>query len=172
MNKHVSHRINSQLQPLLAAFRNRIVNIDYPKQFIYIMKIASLATAALWLSAASHACLLPEELGQESFKGQDTILRRQNSNNHGVPIGTGDRFEGGAKFPRGLGTQPKGTFLGNILSLKEVESAFKGLQKEYGFQTFEAPIKTHENRTIYGGKLGNKADCRDRYSVYLQAGLQ
>ena len=136
------------------------------------MKFTSSAAAALCISALSNACLLPEELGLDSYEGQKVVLRRQNNNNHGHPIGTGDRFEGGAKFPRGLGTQPKGTSLGPILSLKEVESAFKGLQKEYGFQTFEAPIKTYENRTIYGGKLGSKADCRNRYAIYLQAGLQ
>lgn len=135
------------------------------------MKLNTSTAVILLTAAFSNACLLP---GESLAVGEveKSVMRRQNNNNHGHAIGTGDRFEGGAKFPRGLGTQPPGTKLGAILSLKEIESAFKGLVKEYGFQTFTAPIKTFENRTVYGGRLGTKADCRNRYAIYLQAGLQ
>ena len=102
---------------------------------------------------------------------EQLLIKRQSNNNTGLAIGTGDRFEGGKKFPRGLGTQAPGTDLGSILSVKEVESAFLGLAKEYGFETFTTPYKTYENATIFGGKLGG-SKCRDKHAVFLNAAIQ
>jgi len=135
------------------------------------MKFTSSAAAALCLATITNACLLPEESPRFDHLQEQLILKRQANNNTGLAIGKGDRFDGGKKFPRGLGTQAPGTVLGEILSLKEIESAFQGLAKEYGFETFETPHKTFEKRTVWGGKIGG-AKCRDKHAAYFNAGLQ
>lgn len=135
------------------------------------MKFTSSAAAALCLSTLGNACLLPEESPRlEGVQTEQLLLKRQSNNDTGLAIGKGDRFEGGKKFPRGLGTQAPETVLGEILSLREIESAFKGLAKEYGFETFQTPHKTFEKRTVWGGKIGAK--CRDKHAAYFNAGLQ
>lgn len=132
----------------------------------------SFVAAALCLSAVSNACILPEESPRfDAIQAEQMLIRRQANNNTGLAIGGGDRFDSGKKFPRGLGTQAPDTVLGEILSLKEIESAFKGLAKEYGFETFQTPHKTFENRTVWGGKIGG-AKCRDKQAAYFNAGLQ
>lgn len=135
------------------------------------MKFTSSAAAALCLATITNACLLPEESPRFDHLQEQLILKRQANNNTGLAIGKGDRFDGGKKFPRGLGTQAPETVLGEILSLKEIESAFQGLAKEYGFETFETPHKTFEKRTVWGGKIGG-AKCRDKHAAYFNAGLQ
>lgn len=134
------------------------------------MKFSS--AAILGLAALAKACLLPEEDGRlGAMESEQRMIRRQANNNTGLAIGTGDRFEAGKKFPRGLGTQAPGTDLGPILSVVEIESAFKGLAKEYGFETFTSPYKTYENRSIFGGKL-SISRCRDSHAVFLNAAIQ
>ncbi|RYP47581.1 hypothetical protein DL768_006367 [Monosporascus sp. mg162] len=88
--------------------------------------------------------------------------------NTGRPIGTGDSFEGGKLFPHGLGSQPNGSDLGSILSTTGIHSAFRGLAREYGFETFTTPYRTHENATIFGGNGGQNNDA---YHVYLNAAI-
>ena len=134
------------------------------------MKFAFSASAALYLAVVGNACLLPEESPRFDHLQEQLLLKRQ-ANNTGLMVGKGDRFDGGKKFPRGLGTQAADTVLGEILSLREIESAFKGLAKEYGFETFQAPHKTFEKRIVWGGKIGG-AKCRDKHAVYFNAGLQ
>ena len=60
-----------------------------------------------------------------------------------------------------------------IVSVKEIESAFKGLAKEYGFETFEAPYPTYENATIFGGIIGGGGGgaCPEAYRVFLNAAI-
>src|SRR5689334_6687146 len=101
------------------------------------MKFSSTTLSLLGLAPFAQACLEDHEF----IKGAKPLARRQGNN--GYPIGTGDRFEGGNKFPRGLGTQPAGTEIPSIMSVQEVGSALKGLAKEYGFETFESPYKTY-----------------------------
>ncbi|EON61550.1 hypothetical protein W97_00765 [Coniosporium apollinis CBS 100218] len=113
----------------------------------------SRAASFLCLAPLAHACLLPEESAHESVG----VVRRQTTNNTGIPIGKADRFNDGTIAPRGLGTQPPGTDLGTLLSVKEIESAFRGLAKEYSFETFASPFKTYENATIFGGKIGGNS---------------
>lgn len=134
------------------------------------MKFSS--AALLGLSVLANACILPEESGAlGALEIEQVLIKRQANNNTGLAIGTGDRFQGGKKFPRGLGTQARGTDLGPILSVKEIESAFKGLAKEYGFETFTTPYKTYEKASIFGGKIGGKK-CRDSHAVFLNAAIQ
>jgi hypothetical protein len=137
------------------------------------MKLSTPAAATLYLAALGSTCVLPEENASlRPIEAEQMMIRRQVvSNSTGLAIGKGDRFDGGNKFPRGLGSQPNGTQLGEILSLKEMESAFKGLVKEYGLETFTAPHKTFEGRTVYGGKVGG-SKCRDKHAVYFNAALQ
>ena len=115
----------------------------------------SLAAALLCLSPLAQGCLLPEESTHESIG----VERRQTNTNTGIPIGTGDRFKGGKIAPRGLGTRAPGADLGNLLSVKEIETAFKGLAKEYGFKTFNSPYKTYEKRSIFGGVITGRGSC-------------
>lgn len=118
------------------------------------------------LLSTTQACMLPEEVSPELHAA--SILRRQESTDHGLAIGSGDRFQDGKLFPRGLGSQPAGTNPGLILSTKEVASAFKGLAKEYGFKTFTSPFKTYENASIFGGQIGGRDGCA---SVYFNAAI-
>ncbi|KAG9234008.1 zinc carboxypeptidase [Amylocarpus encephaloides] len=129
------------------------------------MKLSTL----LYLAPLAQACLLPEE----STNDLAAIVRRQSNNNTGLAIGTGDRFIDGTVAPRGLGTQAPGTDLGSILSVKEIRSAFTGLAKEYGFETFESPYPTHENATLYGGKIGGKfaGKCPNSFRVFFNAAI-
>ncbi|KAK0123750.1 hypothetical protein ONS95_008757 [Cadophora gregata] len=132
------------------------------------MKFSRIVPAILALVPLSQACLLPEE---SEFDGASPV-RRQTTNT-GIAIGTGDRFQNGTIAPRGLGTQPAGTSLGSLLSVKEIESAFRGLAKVYGLETFETPFKTYENATIFGGKIGGKfqGKCDNSFRVFLNAAI-
>ncbi|KXJ95768.1 zinc carboxypeptidase [Microdochium bolleyi] len=100
-----------------------------------------------------------------------SIRRRQATADNGLPIGKTDRFEGGKLFPCGLGTQSNETRFNSILSVKEIRSGFLGLVNEYGISTFETPYVTHENATIFGGKIGGNRNCDEAYRVYLNAAI-
>lgn len=102
------------------------------------MKFTS-AWMSLCLAHMAAACLLP---GESAHTGPEPFLIRRQSGNNGIAIGTGDRFDGGNSFPRGLGTQPAGSDLQSLLSVAEIYSGFEGLKREYGFTAFEAPDKT------------------------------
>ncbi|KAJ1331486.1 carboxypeptidase T [Microdochium nivale] len=130
------------------------------------MKFTSACTLAC-LGPLARACLLPEE----TTHGKMSIRRRQAAGDNGLPIGKTDRFDGGKLFPRGLGTQSNETRFDSILSVEEVRSGFLGLVNEYGIDTFETPYVTHENATIFGGKIGGKGTCDEAYRVYLNAAI-
>ncbi|TDZ49565.1 Carboxypeptidase A2 [Colletotrichum trifolii] len=125
------------------------------------------AAALLLLALLGEACLLPHEAA-----GRKVIRRQTPSTNTGVAIGTGDRFDGGKKFPRGLGSQPSGTNLESLLNVNEIKSAVRGLVNEYDIEYFEAPFKTHQNATIYGARVGGAGgNCTDAYRVYFNAAI-
>ncbi|RYO81674.1 hypothetical protein DL766_005712 [Monosporascus sp. MC13-8B] len=93
-------------------------------------------------------CLLQEE----SAHGRTHLSRRQGGGSAATPLagGTGSRT---AKSPTRPRANPNGTDLGSILSTTEIHSAFLGLARGYGFETFTTPCRTHENATIFGGKI-------------------
>ncbi|EJT76459.1 peptidase M14 [Gaeumannomyces tritici R3-111a-1] len=133
-----------------------------------IMKFTS-AWMSLCLAHTAGACLLP---GESAHKGPGSFLIRRQGDNTGIAVGTGDRFDGGKTFPRGLGTQPAGTNLESLLSVAEIYSGFEGLKREYGITAFEAPDKTYENRTIFGGAIGGSGgNCSSAYHVYLNGAI-
>lgn len=129
----------------------------------------SLACSILSLAPLSWACLLPEERGVQGVQGARRQVHRRQST--GVPIGTGDRFNGGATFPRGLGSQPSASIT-TILSVAEVQSALEGLVNEYGIELFTSPYTTYEKRSIYGVKAGGTGGtCDGAYHVYFNGGI-
>ncbi|KAH0542518.1 hypothetical protein FGG08_003114 [Glutinoglossum americanum] len=86
-------------------------------------------------------------------------------------IGSGDRFHGGQRAPRGLGSRPDGVNhdLGGIMNVGEINSAIKGLAREYHISTFCVPNKTYEGSSGLGGLVGGS--CNDEYHVYFTAGV-
>ncbi len=119
----------------------------------------------LALASLSAACLLPEERENDGLR---RVARRQAGN--GIPIGTGDRFNGGATAPRGLGTQS--TDFATLLGVKEVTSGLQGLANEYGIETFETPHKTYEGTTIIGARVGGSGgNGTDAYRVFLNGNI-
>ncbi|RFU74454.1 carboxypeptidase a [Trichoderma arundinaceum] len=127
-----------------------------------------LPFALLALSNVGSGCLLPHERDDES--GLKPVVRRQSSN--GTPIGTGDRFSGGATAPRGLGTQSSSTSFSTILNPKEISSGLQGLVNTYGIQTFNTPYKTAQGATIQGAKVGGTGGtCNDAYRVFINGNI-
>ncbi|UKZ75595.1 hypothetical protein TrVFT333_003283 [Trichoderma virens FT-333] len=107
---------------------------------------------------------------RDEASGLKPLVRRQGSN--GAPIGTGDRFSGGATAPRGLGTQSSSTSIGTILSAKEVLSGLQGLVNTYGIETFNTPYKTAQGATVVGAKVGGTGgSCTDAYRVFLNGNI-
>ncbi|KLU88850.1 carboxypeptidase A [Magnaporthiopsis poae ATCC 64411] len=132
------------------------------------MKLLS-ALAAASAPLLTSACLLPEE---RTGSASRLVGRRQASANNGIPVGSGDRFNGGTVVPRGLGTRPAGTSYGSLLSVQEIESGFQALATTYGFETFNAPFKTYEGRTVFGGRIGGaNGTCSDAYRVFINAAI-
>lgn len=125
----------------------------------------SQAWRFLYIVSLTQACLTDEELAHELG-----VARRQTGNT-GIPVGTGDRFEGGASFPRGVGTLESGTNLTTLLNVNEIESGLLGLANEYGFETFTSPYTTYENRSLLLGKVGGKGGCNDAYRVFLNGNI-
>lgn len=135
------------------------------------MKQVAISLLLLSLSSLSPACLLPEERGLPPAKiPTGGLTTRQTS---AIPIGTGDRFNGGATAPQGLGTRATGTSFTTQLSAAEVTSGLAALAKAYNFPTFTAPYKTYEGRSIVGGRVGgvNGGTCNDAYHVYLNGNI-
>jgi len=89
--------------------------------------------------------------------------------NFSLPVGQGDRFNGGTKAPRGLGTQPSNSTVPSILNLDEINSALTGLSHEFGIEMVQFPTKTYENRTIVGAKAGNFSN--DKVTAYIESGI-
>ncbi|KAM3506119.1 hypothetical protein MY10362_002563 [Beauveria mimosiformis] len=122
------------------------------------MKVQTALSFAA-LGSLTSGCLLHEELDGE----EHLMDRRQErpSSAKFIPVGKGDRFDGGAKAPQGIGSKPD-DFSDDaslaVLSVAEIESAIKGLQKTYPEKiSFEpAGAKTHEGREIHYGVVGNK----------------
>ncbi|KAI0016762.1 hypothetical protein F4780DRAFT_782904 [Xylariomycetidae sp. FL0641] len=127
---------------------------------------------ALSLAGLATACLLPEERHGGTLDRGPHLAARDT----GKAIGTGDRFGGGAAYPRGLGSG-NATDMGTILNVGEVRSGLLGLAREYpgGFATFTTPYPTYGGATLTGGKLGGPAggDCDDAvaYRVFLNGGI-
>lgn len=135
------------------------------------MKLPSALAAAAAASAPllTSACLLPEE---RTGSASRLVGRRQASGDNGIPVGSGDRFRGGTVVPRGLGTRPAGTSYSSLLSVQEIESGFQALATTYGFETFDAPFKTYEGRTVFGGRIGGaNGTCSDAYRVFINAAI-
>ncbi|RYO87223.1 hypothetical protein DL764_008889 [Monosporascus ibericus] len=119
----------------------------------------------LALASLSVACLLPEERKNDGVR---QVTRRQVGN--GTPVGTGDRFRGGATAPRGLGTQSM-TF-STLLNVNEIKSGLQGLVNAYGIETFETPYKTYEGARIIGAKVGGSGgNCTDAYRVFFNGNI-
>lgn len=103
----------------------------------------------------------------------DNLNKRQTAT---APIGKGDRFQGGKKAPRGLGTQSSSEYAAyqkaGILNADEVYTAMKGLEKEYGLELFTAPHKTFDGNTVIGG-VANKAEKKkkDKQYIYFTSGI-
>lgn len=128
-----------------------------------------MKTFLLWtlitLSSMTLGCLLPEERDDNKLK---TVIRRQSGT--GMPIGTGDRFNGGAIAPRGLGTQS--TTFSTLLNVKEIKSGLEGLVGAYGIQTFETPYKTYEGATVLGAKVGGTGgSCNNAFRVFFNGNI-
>ncbi|PSN65295.1 Zn-dependent exopeptidase [Corynespora cassiicola Philippines] len=127
-----------------------------------------------------HALVSSEQLEKLRRSVDNTVVRIHTLNELSkrqedlAPIGQGDRFKGGKIAPRGLGAPKKGEKLdvGAILNVDEVNSALKGLEKEYGIELFDAPYKTFEGRTVTGG-VANKAEKikKDKQYIYLTSGI-
>ncbi|RYO87312.1 hypothetical protein DL766_005768 [Monosporascus sp. MC13-8B] len=119
----------------------------------------------LALVSLSVACLLPEERENDGVR---KVTRRQAGN--GTPVGTGDRFRGGATAPRGLGTQS--TTFSTLLNVNEIKSGLQGLVNAYGIETFETPYKTYEGASIIGAKVGGSGgNCTDAYRVFFNGNI-
>jgi murein tripeptide amidase MpaA len=91
-----------------------------------------------------------------------------------IPIGQDDRFNNGKIAPRGIGSQTNATYE-TFLSYAEVESAMRGLAKEFkNVEVFDTPYKTFENRTVRGIKIaGKKSNPKNNkgYAFLLQGGI-
>jgi hypothetical protein len=92
-----------------------------------------------------------------------------------APIGKGDRFKGGKKAPRGLGTRKPSEYAqlqsAGVFNADEVYTAMKGLEKEYGMSLFTTPHKTYNGAEIIGG-VANKAQKikKDKQYIYFTSG--
>jgi hypothetical protein len=138
------------------------------------MQLVTFISLSISLITTGRACLLPHELEprRDDYFNNDhssrlgNFLSRRQSNSHlDYGIGTGDRFEGGAIAPRGLGIEDRD--LESILNIDEVNSALRGLANGFeDVKVFAAPYKTFENRTVYGATIG---DGEPR--VFIQGGL-
>ncbi|KAK1250212.1 hypothetical protein MKX08_010215 [Trichoderma sp. CBMAI-0020] len=125
-----------------------------------------LPWALLALTQVTSGCLLPHERDETQMK---PIVRRQGSN--GTPIGTGDRFKGGATAPRGLGTQSSSTSFSTILNVNEIKSGLQGLVNTYGIQTFNTPYKTAQGATVIGAQIGGNGTCSNAYRTFINGNI-
>lgn len=125
---------------------------------------ASVLLSLAALSSSSIACLLPEERDTTTVH---KVVRRQG--NSGTPVGTGDRFNGGAVVPRGLGSQT--TTFTTLLNPTEVISGLKALATTYGIATFQTPYKTYNGATIWGAQVGGSGSGNSAYKVYFNGNI-
>ncbi|KAJ1325277.1 carboxypeptidase T [Microdochium nivale] len=125
---------------------------------------ASVLLGLAALSSSGLACLLPEERDTTTVH---KVVRRQGNN--GTPIGTGDRFNGGAVVPRGLGSQT--TTFSTILNPTEIVSGLKALASTYGITTFQTPYKTYNGATIYGAQVGGSGSGTSAYKVFFNGNI-
>ncbi|KAH6988614.1 hypothetical protein EDB80DRAFT_767529 [Ilyonectria destructans] len=128
-----------------------------------------MKTFLLWtliaLTSVTSGRLLPEEREDNGLK---TVIRHQSGTE--TPIGTGDRFNGGAIAPRGLGTQS--TTFNTLLNVKEIKSGLQGLVGTYRIQTFETPYKTYEGATVLEAKVGGTGgSCNNAFRVFFNGNI-
>ncbi|KAM7218187.1 putative peptidase [Rhypophila decipiens] len=157
------------------------------------MKTTSLLPFFLALTAGPNlapACLT--EIERHGGHILTSLHKRQDSpplsNDNTVPIGTGDRFNNGTLFPRGIGSRPYAqtqgqnltgiTQLETVYNVAEIKSALLGLQREYSSQViyFELPHKTYQNATMFGAKVRSKIpkgqqSSNKGYRVLLEAAI-
>lgn len=87
-----------------------------------------------------------------------------------VTVGRGDRFDSGRIAPRGLGTRPNMSVdLGGIMNVDEIDSAIKGLVREYGISTYPLPEATALGTGGTAGCVGS-VNPQD-YHIYFTAGV-
>ncbi|KXH32615.1 carboxypeptidase A [Colletotrichum simmondsii] len=93
-------------------------------------------------------------------------------------VNTIDRFHDGARFPRGIGTNQSSSpdDYRTVFNAWEVNSAMKGLEREYGVQLTPAPFDTYWKQKSTVALLpvpdGASRVERKNYRVYLTAGVQ
>ncbi|KXH31380.1 carboxypeptidase A [Colletotrichum nymphaeae SA-01] len=93
-------------------------------------------------------------------------------------VNTIDRFHDGARFPRGIGTNQSSSpdDYRTVFNAWEVNSAMKGLEREYGVQLTQAPFGTYWKQKSTVAFLpvpdGVSRVERKNYRVYLTAGVQ
>ncbi|CBX94391.1 hypothetical protein IAQ61_009903 [Plenodomus lingam] len=97
---------------------------------------------------------------------REEIVKRADA----APIGTGDRFQGGAVAPSGLGTKPAGSTISSLMNVNEINSAIRGLATAYGANTLALPNRSFQGQTstlIYVGAGTDKS----KYHLYFSAGM-
>jgi len=141
------------------------------------MEFSILFLPLLYLLLTS-ACLLEVEQQGGHVISRTQPLNRRQTNQTSIPIGTGDRFNGGSIAPRGIGSNSSANF-STVYNLLEIKSAVLGLVKAFRLPYFTAPYKTYENNTMFGFKLGGKREDgqqsldgnNNTYTILLEAGI-
>ncbi|KAJ3496773.1 hypothetical protein NLG97_g2410 [Lecanicillium saksenae] len=123
----------------------------------------------IMLTMSASACLTPRDLAPQApvaHKSGSTPMRprQQPPATVMLPLGKGDRFQGGKIAPIGLSGNNRD--LGSTLNIDEIESGLKGLANVFNdkFTLFTAPYATHENRKVHGAIIGEPR-------VFLQSGV-
>lgn len=119
----------------------------------------STALSLLAVAFTAQACLLDDEIHAEyEYQAYGKPIQRRNfykrqSGNSTIPIGKGDRFDGGAIAPVGLGIDDRN--LQSVLNVREVESALRGLANAYeDVYLFSPPFTTVEDARLHGAIIG------------------
>ena len=106
-----------------------------------------------------HALLTEDQiayLSKEYENSEEVSLHRRDLTKRAAdaPIGSGDRWQGGAVTPAGLGTKAAGSTFSSIMNVNEINSAIKGLVNGYGISTVTLPYKTFNGATQTAGYVG------------------
>jgi murein tripeptide amidase MpaA len=122
-----------------------------------------------------HALLTEDQiayLSKEYENSEEVSLHRRDLTKRAAdaPIGSGDRWQGGAVTPAGLGTKAAGSTFSSIMNVNEINSAIKGLVNGYGISTVTLPYKTFNGATQTAGYVGAGTD-KSKYRLYLSAGM-
>ncbi|USP81510.1 hypothetical protein yc1106_08784 [Curvularia clavata] len=122
-----------------------------------------------------HALLTEEQIAhltKEYENSNEITLHRRDLSKRAAdaPIGSGDRWQGGAVTPSGLGTKASGSTISSIMNVNEINSAIKGLVNGYGISTITLPYKTFQGATQTAGYVGAGTD-KSQYKLYLSAGM-